>query len=84
MIDIIELRALRGPNRYTRHLAIFMALDINEYEKRPSDKIEGFTERLAKLIPSLQEHGCSIGKPGGFIQRFHRVRAGQDRSRNWF
>ena len=21
------------------------------------------------LIPTLQEHGCSIGKPGGFIQR---------------
>ncbi len=42
MIDILELRALRGPNRYTRHSAIFMVLDIKEYENRPSDKIEGF------------------------------------------
>ena len=69
MIEIIELRALRGPNRYTRHPSIFMVLDIQEYEDRPSDKIEGFSDRLVKLIPSLQEHGCSIGKPGGFIQR---------------
>ena len=69
MIEIKELRALRGPNRHTRHHAIFMVLDIKEYENRPSDKIEGFKDRLLALLPSLSEHGCSIGKPGGFIQR---------------
>ena len=69
MIEIKELRALRGPNRHTRHTAIFMVLDINEYESRPSDKIKGFSDRLLTLIPTFQEHGCSIGKPGGFIQR---------------
>jgi cyanophycin synthetase len=69
MIEIKELRALRGPNRHTRHTAIFMVLNINDYETRPSDKIKGFSDRLLNLIPTLQEHGCSIGKPGGFIQR---------------
>ena len=69
MIEIKELRALRGPNRHTRHTAISMVLDINEYESRPSDKIKGFSDRLLTLIPTLQDHGCSIGKPGGFIQR---------------
>ena len=69
MIEINELRALRGPNRHTRHTVIFMVLDIKEYESRPSDKIEKFSDRLVTLIPSFQEHGCSIGKPGGFIQR---------------
>ncbi len=69
MIEIKELRALRGPNRHTRHTAIFMVVDIKEYESRPSDKIKGFSDRLLTLIPTFQEHGCSIGKPGGFIQR---------------
>ena len=69
MIRIKELRALRGPNRYTRHTAIFMVLDIKEYEEKPSDKIPGFTNRLIDLIPALKEHGCSIGGPGGFVQR---------------
>ncbi|RWX43681.1 cyanophycin synthetase [Candidatus Electrothrix aarhusensis] len=69
MIEIKELRALHGPNRHTRHSAISMVLDIKEYENRPSDKIEGLSDRLLHLIPSLQEHECSIGKPGGFIQR---------------
>ncbi len=69
MIEIKELRALRGPNRHTRHTSIFMVLDIKDYENRPSDKIEGFSDRLLTLIPTFQAHGCSIGKPGGFIQR---------------
>ncbi|MBI9081652.1 MAG: cyanophycin synthetase [Pseudodesulfovibrio sp.] len=69
MIEIKELRALRGPNRHTRHSVIFMVLDIQEYENRPSDTITGFSDRLEALIPSLREHECSIGKPGGFLQR---------------
>jgi cyanophycin synthetase len=69
MIEIEELRALRGPNRHSRHPVIFMVLDIKEYESRPSDKIGGFSDRLVTLIPTLQEHGCSVGKPGGFVQR---------------
>lgn len=69
MIEIKALRALRGPNRYTRHSAIFMVLDIKDYEERPSDTLVGFSDRLLTLIPSLQEHGCSIGKLGGFIER---------------
>lgn len=69
MIKISELRALRGPNRHTRHTSIFMVLDIGDYEKRPSNKIDGFSGRLLELLPSLKEHECSIGKPGGFIER---------------
>jgi len=71
-IEIKELRALRGPNRYSRHKSIFMVLDIKEYEELPSDKIEGFPERIMKLIPTLYNHGCSIGKPGGFKERLKR------------
>jgi len=69
MIEIKELRALNGPNRHSRHSVIFMVLDIKGYESRPSDMITGFSDRLVTLIPTLKEHGCSIGKPGGFIQR---------------
>lgn len=72
MIDIKELRALRGPNRYSRHPVIFMVVDINEYENQPSDELEGFTDRLLSVMPSLQEHGCSIGRPGGFVERLQR------------
>jgi cyanophycin synthetase len=49
-----------------------MLLDIGEYEEQPSDTLPGFTNRLVSLVPSLQSHGCSIGGPGGFIQRLER------------
>jgi cyanophycin synthetase len=44
-------------------------VDIGELEDRPSNKIPGFYEELTELIPSLYDHGCSIGSPGGFLQR---------------
>lgn len=48
---------------------IHYVLDIGELEDRPSNKIPGFYENLIELIPSLYNHGCSIGKPGGFLKR---------------
>lgn len=48
---------------------IHFVVDIGELEDRPSNKIPGFYEHLIELIPSLYEHGCSIGKPGGFLRR---------------
>ncbi|MHC4777830.1 MAG: cyanophycin synthetase family protein, partial [Planctomycetota bacterium] len=71
-MKILEHRALWGPNRYCRYPTIFMLLDIGEFEDQPSDTIAGFTERLVNLVPSLQSHRCSVGEPGGFIQRLKR------------
>ncbi len=71
-MKILEHRALRGPNRYSRYQAIFMLLDIGAYEQQPSDTLDGFTDRLIALMPTLHSHGCSIGGPGGFIQRLRR------------
>ena len=71
-MKILEHRALRGPNRYSRFPAIFMLLDIGEFEELPSDKLPGFTDRLLQVLPTLKEHGCSVGEPGGFVQRLNR------------
>ncbi len=70
---ILEHRALRGPNYYSRYQAIYMRLDIEELEDRPSDKVDGIADKLQALIPTIQEHRCSVGEPGGFLQR---VKAG--------
>ncbi len=70
---ILEHRALRGPNYYSRYVAIYMRLDIEELEDRPSDQVQGIAEALEALMPEIYEHRCSVGEPGGFLQR---VRAG--------
>ena len=46
-----------------------MRLDIGEFEQKPSNKIEGFYERMNEVMPSLIKHGCSYGEEGGFLRR---------------
>ncbi|MCF3974656.1 cyanophycin synthetase [Paracoccus salsus] len=66
---IIEHRALRGPNYYSRYQAIYMRLDIEDLEDRPSDKVPGIAESLEAVFPTIYGHRCSVGEPGGFLQR---------------
>ena len=68
-MKILELRALKGPNYWSvnRHKLIVMVLDIEELEQRPTNTIEGFLERLEKMFPTMYEHRCSVGTPGGFF-----------------
>jgi cyanophycin synthetase len=70
-MKIENIQVLRGPNIWsgTRKKLIQMRLDLQELEHQPTNKIDGFYERLKAMIPSLQEHRCSPGVPGGFYQR---------------
>ncbi|MBK9399503.1 MAG: cyanophycin synthetase [Bacteroidetes bacterium] len=70
-MKIREIRAMRGPNYWSirRHFLIVMKLDLEEMEERPSNLIEGFSERLEKMFPTMYEHECSEGHPGGFFKR---------------
>ncbi|APE30726.1 cyanophycin synthetase [Halomonas aestuarii] len=71
-MNILEHRALRGPNYYSRYPAIFLRLDIGNLEEKPSDLVPGIVERITALLPTLQEHRCSVGRPGGFLERLER------------
>ena len=70
-MNIREIRAMRGPNYWSvrRHKLIVMVLDIEDMEQKPTNKIKGFLGRLKKMFPSMYEHRCSVGEPGGFFQR---------------
>lgn len=62
---------MRGPNFWSirRHKLIVMKLDLQELENFPTHKIEGFSDRLEKMFPSMYEHRCSEDHPGGFFKR---------------
>lgn len=70
-MEIINIRVMNGPNYWSirRHKLIVMKLDLQELEDYPTNKIPGFKDRLTKLFPSLYDHHCSEGKPGGFLHR---------------
>ena len=70
-MKIIDIRALRGPNYWSnyRKKLIIMKLDLEGLEERPTNKIDGFLERLQKVIPSMKSHRCSKDHAGGFYER---------------
>ncbi len=70
-MKIIEIKILRGPNYWSnfRNKLIAMKLDLEELEERPTNLIDGFSERIEKLIPSMFKHRCSRGNEGGFFER---------------
>lgn len=70
-MKIIEIKVLKGPNYWSirRPKLIQMKLDLEEMEHQPTNSIPGFRHRLEKLFPSMYEHRCSVGLPGGFFQR---------------
>ncbi len=70
-MEIRSINAMRGPNYWSvrRHKLIVMVLDLKEMEELPSNKIDGFKDRLVKMFPTMYEHRCSVGTPGGFFQR---------------
>lgn len=70
-MKIEKIQVLRGPNIWsiTRKKLIQMRLNLEEIEHQPTNKIDGFRERIEKLIPSLYSHRCSEGTEGGFFKR---------------
>ncbi len=66
---IVEHRVYVGPNLYANFKVIRMTLDLGPLEERPSATLPGFVDTLLERVPSLDQHGCSYGGPGGFLRR---------------
>ena len=73
-MKIINIKVLRGPNYWStyRKQLIEMKLDLQDAEETPTNKIDGFAERIETLMPSLYEHRCSEKQPGGLFERIRR------------
>jgi cyanophycin synthetase len=73
-MKIDKIQALRGPNIWSvqRKKLIQMRLDLEEMEERPTNKIDGFRERIEVMFPTMIEHRCSEGCRGGFFMRIDK------------
>ncbi len=72
MIEILGTKTLHGPNVFHSKPVLIMRLALGDYKEVASCNIPGFLERISALLPGIREHGCSVGKPGGFIERLLR------------
>jgi cyanophycin synthetase len=68
-MKILDTRVYRGPNLYALRKVIRLKVDLGELEDFPTAKLPGFSDRLLAAIPTLQQHTCSYGEPGGFVRR---------------
>jgi cyanophycin synthetase len=68
-IKVKRIKTLTGANIWAYRPVLEILTDIGKYEKLPSNKLPGFTERLVEAIPTLWTHRCSEGRPGGFLER---------------
>ena len=73
-MKILSIQALRGPNIWSvrRKKLIQMRLDLEDLEALPTNKIDGFRQRLEIMFPTMIEHRCSEEVRGGFFQRIER------------
>src|SRR5438128_3122454 len=68
-LKILESQVLRGPNYWSYEPAIRLLVDLGSLEHWPSNTLPKFTDILIDLLPGLHDHGCSLHRPGGFIER---------------
>ncbi len=70
-MEIKEMVAFEGPNVHSHYPVIQAIVDLGEFDNVPTKDINGFNQHLLKALPSLVEHQCSLGRPGGFVQRLN-------------
>ena len=66
---VIETGVYRGPHVYGDLPMIRIMLDLGPLELHPTNTLPDFNQRLLTLLPGLAQHGCSYGRPGGFVHR---------------
>jgi cyanophycin synthetase len=68
-VSVVEVGVYRGPHVYSHTPMVRIQLDLGQMEHWPSDRIDGFSDRLLALLPGLERHGCSYRRRGGFVKR---------------
>lgn len=68
-MKILKLNVLRGANVFSYRPVMWLKLSLGQYVDTPSSAIDGFVDHLLEKVPSLEEHHCSVGHRGGFVER---------------
>jgi cyanophycin synthetase len=68
-MQIESIRTLAGPNVYSHRPVLLMRLDLGDLDGKETIEFRGFNDRLLSCVPGLNDHHCSKGRPGGFVER---------------
>ncbi|HPR65077.1 MAG TPA: cyanophycin synthetase [Thermoanaerobaculia bacterium] len=68
-LTVRDIRIMQGANYFSGGAVVIFRIDLGEYDEVFTGEIAGFHDELSKRLPSLKEHHCSVGEPGGFLLR---------------
>jgi cyanophycin synthetase len=71
-MQILETQVYRGANYWAPVPVIRFVLDIGDLGEWPPHMIPSFGEKLAAIVPTLNEHRCARGEAGGFFEQVGR------------
>lgn len=68
-MKVLDVRTFTGPSVHSPYPVIEMLVDLEALEGRTTAEVDGFVDRLLTALPGLTGHHCSLGRPGGFVER---------------
>ncbi len=68
-MEIKSIQAIEGANVHSYRPIIRAIVDLQERVEIMSNQLGDFNQQLVACLPTLADHYCSRGKPGGFLER---------------
>ncbi|MDA8228097.1 MAG: cyanophycin synthetase [Desulfitobacterium hafniense] len=68
-MEIKQIQAVEGANVYSYRPIIRAIVDLQEWAGKSSNELGDFNLRLVETLPTLADHYCAKGRPGGFLER---------------
>ncbi len=68
-LKLLDTRVMHGANYFSAGPVAIFRIALGEYDEVFSNELDNFASRLEQTVPSLQQHTCSVGEPGGFLLR---------------
>lgn len=70
-MEIRAVTAFSGRNIHCHRPMLEAVLDLGDLRDIETSGLGDFPDRLLSALPTLAEHHCSLGKPGGFVHRLY-------------
>lgn len=68
-LKVLQIKIMHGANYFSGGPIVLVRMDLGELDEVFTDQIPGFFEKLKTVLPTLENHHCSLGVHGGFFQR---------------
>ncbi|MCL1791997.1 MAG: cyanophycin synthetase [Peptococcaceae bacterium] len=68
-MDLKSLTIIEGPNIYSHEGVARATVDISAWGREDSGSWPVFVHKLLQCLPGLEDHRCSLGRRGGFVER---------------